>query len=165
MTRLIFWNVFYVVTFTLLRSNILVNTEHVTRNVSTEDNTCESRDRFCELCVTNFNDEIKCFWCPTTCTCHSYDNLPKGCELHWYVGQCSLKGYWLLVVGPCIGILLLVFIFLCCYCSCYANGNRTYPYARDPIVFTSWRSREREKLRNYFYDAKRSNYGSSQTGF
>lgn len=115
---------------------------------------CELRSNDCGQCVRSSGISRKCFWCPTTQKCQSYGLLPDSCGLQWYMGQCTLKGYWVAVVAPCLCLLLLVVLCCCCYCCCcrtYKNdGISGSDGEKDELLMNTRRKSERKRRQEYF---------------
>jgi len=67
--------------------------------------------------------------------------------MNWFVAQCTLKGYWMVIVAPSVGLLLLIIIWCgcrCCLCkSDIDDGEGQY--------LISKREFEKEKRKQYFF--------------
>lgn len=111
--------------------------------VSYETERCNHRNASCEVCT----DDSSCFWCEPTQSCHTYDFIPKGCNIKWYVRQCTVAGYWFVIVIPCVAFVLLVFLVCCCWCCCCRNNNESTE--ERYLLKESRYKREKEKRRLY----------------
>ena len=88
-----------------------------TSNVSagTTEADCGKRNGSCSTCT----DDSSCFWCGASKSCHKYNIIPKGCsKAQWYVRQCTIAGFWLIIVLPCVAVFLLICLVCCCWCCC-----------------------------------------------
>lgn len=98
----------------------------------------------------------KCVWCGPTKKCLNYDTskiIPRGCPHNkWYLGQCFLSGFVLIIAVPVIGIFIIVTCLCCCYCKCCRNKqswkkieDRIAERARDRQARNAERKAERQK--------------------
>lgn len=79
---------------------------------------CQKLNASCYTCT----DNSACYWCSPTKQCRKYPAksvVPNDCAKHqWFYKQCTVAGYWLIIVVPCVGIFLLIclgcFVWCCC---------------------------------------------------
>lgn len=85
---------------------------------ATSDYDCQRLNASCYRCT----DNSACYWCGPLKSCRKYplkSVVPSGCPKHqWYFKQCTVAGYWLIIVVPCVGIFLLLSIGCCIWCCC-----------------------------------------------
>ena len=108
------------------------------------ENVC-TRHLDCESCVQNHG--MKCTWCPITSSCSGYTLIPRDCSVHWYVAQCTLKGYWLIVVAPVFVVLLLTVALCCCCRCCCLSGNKVND---EEQIHLTKRHRDKVKRQKFF---------------
>ena len=97
---------------------LLVAVLQVRYSESTSDNDCKKLNASCYTCTDNF----ACYWCSPSKQCRKYpinSVVPSGCSKHqWFYKQCTVAGYWLIIVVPCVGIVLLISLGCCVWCCC-----------------------------------------------
>ena len=82
---------------------------------ATSEQECAVRNASCSYCI----EESSCSWCEPTKSCVYYKIIPKGCrKAQWFIGQCHVAGFWLIIVIPCVGIFLVISLICCCWCCC-----------------------------------------------
>lgn len=76
---------------------------------------CKKLNESCGTCV----EDSDCFYCGSSDSCHSFKIIPKGCsKAQWYVRQCTVAGFWIIIVLPCVAVLLIICLICCCWCCC-----------------------------------------------
>jgi len=84
-------------------------------NAESEEKICSARNSSCSFCT----DGPKCTWCEPSQSCSHYSIIPKGCnKAQWYIGQCTVAGYWLIIVIPCVAVFIIICLVCCCCCCC-----------------------------------------------
>lgn len=85
---------------------------------ATTDADCQKQNASCYTCT----EKSSCYWCAPSKECRKYplsSIVPSGCSKHkWYYKQCTVAGYWLIIVIPCVGIFLLICLGCCIWCCC-----------------------------------------------
>ncbi|XP_047146247.1 pituitary tumor-transforming gene 1 protein-interacting protein [Hydra vulgaris] len=126
-------------------------------------NCSKFKNSSCIGCV----DQKSCFWCESSGTCEYYSLVPKGCsKAQWYVKQCSIAGFWLIIVLPCVAVFLLVSLICCCWCCCKKSQKsidekfklketKRQKEKEQRRIYHETKDNEREKERNRI----RSKYG------
>ena len=109
---------------------------------------CRSFNSTCGRCI----DQNGCFWCGSTSSCHSFNIIPKGCsKAQWYAGQCTIAGFWLIIILPCVALFLIISLICCCWCCCCRKdkGSEEEKFR----LKESQRSKEKQQ-RGLYYEAK-----------
>ena len=79
---------------------------------------CTARNASCYVCT----EKAACYWCEPKKSCEKYPAsaiIPRDCKKNqWYYKQCTVAGYWLIIVVPCVAVFLLLCIGCCIYCCC-----------------------------------------------
>jgi hypothetical protein len=128
----------FILFLTYLSTNIYVSAE-------TAEERCRKYNSTCSECVADKD----CFWCGSTDSCQSFNFIPKGCaKANWYAGQCTLAGFWFIIVLPCVAVFLLIFFICCCWCCC-CQKDKAAKEERYSLR-TTRRQADREKRRSYF---------------
>uniref|UniRef100_A0A7M5XD68 Uncharacterized protein n=1 Tax=Clytia hemisphaerica TaxID=252671 RepID=A0A7M5XD68_9CNID len=125
---------------------------------------CETSEESCNQVNTTCSDCIDiegCFWCGATESCHAYNTIPTGCSTaNWFVGQCTIAGYWLIIVLPCVGgLLLLIALICCCWCCCCQNESSSSEERYH--LKSSHRLKEKDKRSSWYINPEepQSRYG------
>ena len=111
-----------------------------------ESKYCQEQGTNCTLCVDLIPH--RCFWCPTTQQCLHYKLIPHGCNLNWFAGQCTLKGYFIVIVLP-IAVLLSLLVaccFCCSRCQCRCCRKQA-ALGEEEKLFLMDTQRQREKFK------------------
>eukprot|EP00794_Sanderia_malayensis_P006338 gene6338-7064_t len=87
-------------------------------DATTTDADCQKKNSSCYTCTELYS----CYWCKPSKQCRKYpvgSIVPRDCTKHqWFYKQCTVAGYWLIIVVPCVGIFLLICLGCCIYCCC-----------------------------------------------
>ena len=128
----------FILFLTYLLTNIYVSAEGV-------EERCRKYNSTCSDCV----DDKDCFWCGSTDSCHSYSFIPNGCsKAKWYAGQCTVAGFWFIIVLPCVVVILLISFICCCWCCC-CRKDKAAQEERYSLRATR-RQKDKDKRRSYF---------------
>eukprot|EP00112_Aurelia_sp_Birch-Aquarium-sp1_P011794 Seg2480.4 transcript_id=Seg2480.4/GoldUCD/mRNA.D3Y31 product="Pituitary tumor-transforming gene 1 protein-interacting protein" protein_id=Seg2480.4/GoldUCD/D3Y31 len=104
--------------FSLLISVVLISVLLTEPATGTTDFECQQKNASCYVCT----EASACYWCQPNKQCRKYPLkaiVPSGCSKHqWYYKQCTVAGYWLIIVVPCVGIFLLLCLGCCIWCCC-----------------------------------------------
>lgn len=104
--------------FSCLFVAFLVALLQVRSSEATSDSDCKKLNASCHTCT----DDFACYWCSPSKQCRKYpinSVVPSGCSKHqWFYKQCTVAGYWLIIVVPCVGIVLLISLGCCIWCCC-----------------------------------------------
>ena len=104
--------------FSCLCVALFVTVLHIGSSEATTDKDCKKLNSSCYTCT----DNSACYWCSPSKQCRKYplnSVVPSGCTKHqWFYKQCTVAGYWLIIVLPCLGVVLLISLGCCIWCCC-----------------------------------------------
>ena len=133
--------------FHILLMTLFVSVSQAETNIQTD--CAKFNNNTCYGCV----DQNSCFWCESTGTCEYYSFIPNGCsKAQWYVKQCSVAGFWLIIVLPCVALFLLVSLICCCWCCCKKSKSSI----EEKIKLKETKRQKEKDQRRSYHEAKNS---------